>query len=102
MTELHAGNIVRNGTVLACNGVDLSDRSEQELRITIDKRANEPRTGHAVDLHIGACHPFHRCLRRVDWCLSRSSYRMYHPITSRKHMYHIMKNSQAYRRNDAL
>src|SRR5260221_667848 len=42
-----------------------SSWNEQELRIAIDKRANEPGTGNAVDLHIGAGHPFHRCLRRL-------------------------------------
>ena len=66
VTQLDAGNVVGNGAGLARNGFDLSNLNEQEFRVAIDKRANEPRTGNAVDLHIGPCHPFHRCLRRLE------------------------------------
>src|SRR5262249_26598791 len=63
VTEFDASNVVRNGAGLARHALHLADRHEQELRIAIDERADEPRTGHAVDLHIGAGNPFHRSLR---------------------------------------
>jgi hypothetical protein len=66
VTEFDAGNIVRDGAGLARQALHLTDRNEQELRILIDERANEPRTSHAVDLHIGAGNPFHRCLRGFE------------------------------------
>ena len=65
VTEFDAGNVVRDGTGLARHARHLTDRNEQELRIPIDKRAYEPRTGDAVDLHIGACNPFHCRLQRL-------------------------------------
>src|SRR3989442_1667049 len=46
-------------TGLASRALDLLNRNEQELRLPIDERANEPRAGHPVDLDVGARDPFH-------------------------------------------
>src|SRR5712692_8765780 len=42
MAELGARRVVRNGTGLASDALDLIDRSEQKLSLSIDERANEP------------------------------------------------------------
>ena len=63
VAEFDAGNIVRDRAALASHAFDLAGRNEQELGIAIDERANEPRTGNAVDFHIGAGNPLHHCLR---------------------------------------
>src|SRR5262245_17514407 len=63
VAEFDAGNVVRDGARLARHALDLADRSEQEFRIAIDERANEPRTGNAIDFYISACNPFHRNVR---------------------------------------
>src|SRR5262249_19090360 len=52
VTEFDAGNVVRDRAGLARHALHLTHWNEQELRILIDERANEPRTGHAVDFHI--------------------------------------------------